>query len=344
VSVKNPASPVYPLNVVKVCAKCHSNISYMRTYNPALPADQLDKYRTSIHGMRNAKGDAKAAECANCHGGHGIRSANDVRSLVYAENLPSTCSKCHSDAAYMKEYGIPTDQFEKFSRSVHGVALLQKHDRGAPACNACHGNHGAVPPGVESISKVCGVCHAFNADLFSASPHKQAFDKRHLPECETCHGNHEVWPATVSMLGVEKEAVCRRCHSETENSKGFAIARTMRQLIDSLEHMQSQAVGLVEEAEQKGMEISEAKFKLRDVHQAQLRSRTMVHAFDEGKFRDVVGAGIKTADIAVNEANSAIEEYFFRRRGLGISTIIITFVAVSLYLFVRRIERRQRGQ
>ena len=65
----------------------------------------------------------------------------------------------------MKEYGIPTDQYEKYSKSVHGVALLQKHDLGAPACNKCHGNHGATPPGVESISKVCGTCHALNADL-----------------------------------------------------------------------------------------------------------------------------------------------------------------------------------
>ena len=35
------------------------------------------------------------------------------------------------------------------------------------------------------------------------------------------------------------------------------------------------------------MEISEAKFKLRDARQARLQSRTMVHSFSEEKFRDV---------------------------------------------------------
>ncbi len=191
VSVRNPASPVYPLNVVKTCTKCHADPAFMRTYNPSLPVDQLDKYRTSVHGTRNAKGDPKVAECANCHGSHDIRDAKDTKSRVYAVNIPSTCSHCHSNAEYMKEYGIPTDQFDKFSKSVHGIALLQKHDLGAPACNSCHGNHAATPPGIESVSKVCGTCHALNADLFASSPHKKAFDDRKLPECETCHSNHE---------------------------------------------------------------------------------------------------------------------------------------------------------
>ena len=142
VSVKNPSSPVYPLNVIKTCAKCHADVALMRSYNPSLPVDQLEKYRTSVHGMRNAKGDTKTAECASCHGSHDIRSAKDVKSKVYASNLPGTCASCHSNVDYMKPYKIPTDQYEKYAKSVHGIALLQKHDQGAPACNSCHGNHG----------------------------------------------------------------------------------------------------------------------------------------------------------------------------------------------------------
>ena len=152
VSVKNPSSPVYPLNVVKTCTQCHANITLIKSYNPSLPVDQLEKYRTSVHGMRNAKGDPKTAECASCHGSHDIRSAKDVKSKVYVSNIPETCAACHSNAEYMKAYKIPTDQYEKYAKSIHGLALLQKHDAGAPACNSCHGNHGAVPPGVESVS------------------------------------------------------------------------------------------------------------------------------------------------------------------------------------------------
>jgi predicted CXXCH cytochrome family protein len=340
VSVKNPASPVYPLNVVKTCSRCHSDITLMRSYNPSLPVDQLEKYRTSVHGIRNEKGDPKTAECASCHGNHDIRSAKDVKSKVYASNLPETCAACHSNAEYMKAYKIPTDQYEKYAKSVHGVALLQKHDAGAPACNSCHGNHGAIPPGVESVSKVCGTCHALNADLFSASPHKKAFDERKLPECETCHGNHEIIAATDKLLGVAPEAICSQCHNENKNVKGYHAAKKMRGLIDSLEVEEKRDQKMVYEAEQKGMEISEAKFMLRDVRQARLQSRTTVHAFNEEKFTEVINSGLKTSASIVMESESAISEYYFRRIGLAISTLIITLVALALFLYVRRLEKK----
>jgi predicted CXXCH cytochrome family protein len=340
VSIKNPSSPVYPLNVVKTCTHCHANISLMRSYNPSLPVDQLEKYRTSVHGMRNAHGDTKTAQCASCHGSHNIRSAKDVKSSVYASNVPGTCAVCHSNMEYMKAYNIPTNQYELYTKSVHGIALLQKHDQGAPACNSCHGNHGATPPGVESISKVCGTCHALNAELFASSPHKKAFDERKLPECETCHGKHEIIAASNQLLGIQPEAVCGRCHNERQNAGGYQVAKTMRALIDSLEAAEHMDQALVNEAEQKGMEISEAKFKLRDVRQARLQSRTMVHAFNEGKFRDVVEHGMNVASIVSEDARAAIHDYYFRRWGLVISTFIITILAISLYTYVRRLERK----
>ncbi len=341
VSVKNPVSPVYPLNIVKTCSQCHSNPNFMKKYNPSLPIDQFEKYRTSVHGMKNAKGDSKVAECASCHGSHDIRNAKDAKSKIYAVNLPGTCSKCHSDAEYMKEYNISTNQFEGFSKSVHGMALLMKHDVAAPACNDCHGNHGATPPGVESISKVCGTCHALNAELFSSSPHKKVFDENNFPECETCHGYHEIIAATDKLLGVSSEAVCSRCHKENENSKGFKVAQMMRQLIDSLKTSEQFAGSLVDEAEQKGMEISAAKFKLRDIRQERLQARTMVHSFNENKLREVFDKGISISSEVIEEGNKAINEYYFRRWGLGIATLIISIVVISLYIYIKRIERKQ---
>jgi predicted CXXCH cytochrome family protein len=339
----NSASPVHPLRVVATCARCHSDASYMRKYNPTLPVDQLVKYRTSVHGERNAKGDPKVAECVSCHGSHDIRLATDVKSRVYATNLPKTCAHCHSDAQYMKAYRIPTNQFEEYAGSVHGIALLQKNDLAAPACNDCHDNHGAIPPGIESISKVCGMCHALNADLFAKSPHKQAFDKLGLPECETCHGNHAVVAATDQLLGVSSDAVCSRCHSPQKNVKGFETAALMRQLVDSLVRSEDAAKALVEEAEQKGMEVGEAKFKLREARQARLQSRTAVHSFNAEQFQEVVGKGLATTSVVSQEATTAIDEYYYRRTGLGIATLIITVLAFSLFLLIRRTEARKKG-
>jgi uncharacterized membrane protein YukC len=115
----------------------------------------------------------------------------------------------------------------------------------------------------------------------------------------------------------------------------------MRSLIDSLESNEKRATDLVSEAEQKGMEISEAKYKLRDAHQARLESRTMVHAFNEGRFRDVAAKGLTVSATVTEEANAALDEYVFRRIGLGLATLAITVLAISLYVFIRRLERRQ---
>ena len=336
--VKDPASPVSPLHIVETCASCHSDASFMRLYNPKLPVDQREKYRTSVHGVKNAAGDPLVAECASCHGSHGILSAKDVKSTVYPTNLPATCSSCHSNAGRMKAYGIPTDQYEKYARSVHGKALLVKGDLGAPACNSCHGNHGATPPGVESISKVCGTCHALNADLFSSSPHKRAFDEASLPECETCHGNHEILVPTAALIGTAPGATCVRCHAAQPDDKGYAAAGLMRGLIDSLDASEAGARSLVDEAEQRGMEVAEAKFKLRDARQARLETRTMVHAFDVKRFAETVDKGLVTTAFVSTEARAAVDEYYFRRVGLGVATLIITILAVALYFYIRRLE------
>ncbi len=343
VPVEDPASPVYPLNVTKTCGKCHSDASYMRIYNPTIAVDQVDKYRTSVHGMKNAAGDRKVAECASCHGSHEIRSAKDVKSKVYPTNVPETCSSCHSNPGYMAGYGIESDQFEKYSNSVHGKALLEKNDIGAPACNDCHGNHAATPPGVASVSNVCGTCHALNADLFAKSPHKEAFDEADLPECETCHGNHEIVAASERLLGVSDEAVCSWCHGGDPDSRGYRTAASMRLLADSMDRAESRAIGLVEDAEQKGMEISDAKFKLRDARQAILQSRTMVHSFDEERFREVITAGIAVTAVASSEANEAIDEYYFRRWGLVFATSMMILLSISLYVYIRKLEKRKEA-
>lgn len=342
VSVKNPSSPVYPLNIPKLCSSCHSNPNFMRTYNPGLPIDQLQKYRSSVHGILNGKGDPKPAQCVSCHGNHDIKAVKDVNSKVYPVNIPKTCSNCHSNKEYMKQYKIPTDQYEKYSVSVHGIALLEKKDLGAPACNNCHGNHAATPPGISSISKVCGTCHVLNADLFSESPHKKVFDQNKFPECETCHGKHEIITASNKLLGITRDAVCTKCHTPEKSVKGYEVAKEMRILVDSLDRDQKTAQDLINQAEQKGMEVAEAKFKLRDAKQAVLETRTIVHSFDQKKFDDVVDKGLSvTSDVKI-EAQAAIDEYFFRRFGLVAAIFIISILAISLYLFIKKYEKTQK--
>jgi len=70
----------------------------------------------------------------------------------------------------------------------------------------------------------------------------------------------------------------------------------------------------------------------------------MVHSFDGARFAAVVEKGLVTASSVSTEATHAIEEYYFRRIGLGVATLIITIVGLSLYRLIRRIERRQSAE
>lgn len=337
--VDHPESPAYSVNIPQTCNKCHGNPAYIQSYNPSLAVDQLTKYRTSKHGKLNLKGNNKAADCADCHGSHIILSGTDVRSKVYKLNIPKTCADCHSDPVYMAEFKIPTDQFKKYSESVHGKAVFEKHDKYAPGCNDCHGNHGATPPGIASISNVCGSCHSLNAELFSQSPHKKAFDENNYPECETCHGNHDILIATDALLGVNKGSVCVTCHSTDKYSDGYYAAKEMRSLIDSLVRTDSISRKYVFDAEQKGMEVEDTKFKLREIHQARLESRTVVHSFNMDQFKEVTEKGFAVGNNVKNEAVAAIDEYYFRRYGLAFAVIVISVFMVMIFLYIKRIER-----
>jgi hypothetical protein len=188
------------LQVADFCARCHSDLSFMRTFDPQARVDQLTEYRLSAHGIGNTHGDATPAVCTDCHGVHGIRPVDSPDSSVYPANVPGMCAGCHSDETKMAPYGTATDPYPQYVASVHGIALLERGDTAAPACNDCHGNHGAAPPGVSSVANVCGQCHGRESNLFRASFKKEIFDDMGVAECSVCHGHHLIEHPTPSLF------------------------------------------------------------------------------------------------------------------------------------------------
>ncbi|MEK6566004.1 MAG: hypothetical protein AABZ41_04780, partial [Bacteroidota bacterium] len=61
----------------------------------------------------------------------------------------------------------------------------------------------------------------------------------------------------------------------------------------------------------------------------------------ESQFHEVIDKRLGISSSASIEAAQAIDEFYFRRWGMGVSSFIITVLAASLYLMIRRIERRQ---
>jgi len=323
------------------CARCHSDAAYMHRFNPKLRVDQLTQYLTSVHGKRLKQGDSKVAACVDCHGVHNTLPASDTRSTVHPAQVAATCARCHSDPVYMKAYGIPTDQAVRYQKSVH-AELLAQGDTSSPTCSTCHGNHGATPPGVNSVASVCGTCHAFFAQLFEKSPHQEAFAKLRLPGCVQCHSNHEIIRPTDAWVGSAPQSVCITCHAPGD--KGYTTAQAMSADLAQLDASLGRAGKVLDVAERAGMEVSGAKMQLADAHEALEKARVNVHTFDDSAVRKFTDAGVEIAAKSYQAGVAALRERDFRRKGLGIAVIAIVLAITGLYLKIRQMEASSKSQ
>jgi len=324
-------------DIPALCGRCHSDGTFMRAFNPSLRTDQVSEYYTSVHGQRLREfDDPDVATCVDCHPPHGIRPPGDPESTVHPLNVAKTCSRCHSDADLMARYGIPTDQEAQHRISIHGQMLYQDGDVSAPTCNDCHGNHGAAPPGVNSIRNVCGQCHATMADFFAKSGHVEIFEQAGLPGCETCHGNHDIEPTSDELLAERSESVCGRCH-QPGDSVGSEFARD-KQVIDSLRTEFRRSEAVLAEAANVGMEVSQAQFELDDVNNALTLARNAIHSFHVEPVVENAAAGFELTQTGFERGVAALGDHHFRRVGLGVATLIILGLIAGLALKIRQIE------
>jgi predicted CXXCH cytochrome family protein len=322
--------------IPQLCGSCHSNPNLMRTYNPSLRTDQLDQYHTSVHGKRFAAGDGKAAVCIDCHSVHDIRPPSDPRSTVNPVNVAKTCSRCHSNTAYMKQYGIPTDQFANYSTSVHHDALAVRGDLSAPTCTTCHGNHGATPPGVDKVQNVCANCHVFQAQMYAKSTHSKAFQDKGLPGCVVCHSNHGIHKPSDAMLGTGQSGVCMRCHATGDHCD--RARATILSDLTKLDQSVKDADSSVRLAESAGMEVSEARLNQDQARDALTKARVTIHSFQTALVEQDIQAGMKIAAANRKAGEDAMIERNHRRIGLGVCLIAIAFMLLGLWLYIKKLE------
>lgn len=325
-------------DIPKFCGKCHSNIDFMRAYQPRIATDQVSQYYTSLHGQKLLTGDENVAECASCHSAHKILPAKDPRSTVHKLNVPGTCNNCHGNSDLMKKYKLPSSALADYSKSVHGVALLKNKDLGAPACNDCHGNHGAMPPGITSISHVCGTCHAINMEYFNTTRMAKAFEEQDFHGCEQCHGNHAVLKPNDEMINVGKESKCVECHSSGD--EGYEVSQKIYSSLTQLKKSYEAAYAKYLEVRRKGMNDVEIGFQLQDAKQALIQSRTLVHTFDSAKVGAKTSEGMLISNKASILAQKEIDEYYTRRNGFALATVAFLIFAVALYFKIKDKEKK----
>ena len=328
------------LQVVEVCGKCHSDANFMRQYNPNLRVDQVAEYSTSVHGRRlKEKNDVKVATCASCHTPHYIRPPSDTRSSVHPLHVADTCGTCHARAEYMASYKIPTDQLEKYKKSVHWKLMTDKEDFSAPTCNDCHGNHGAAPPGVSSVGNVCGQCHPVNAELFNKSSHSKIFVQMGIPGCAGCHSNHAILETSDAMLSAGDKSACSTCHPPA--SSGAALAAGMLGSIARLKSGYDRSLAALKNAEHSGMEVSQPLFELNEAKTALIKARAAIHGFDQAILDKEVAPGLKITEKTYATGVKALDELQYRRKGLAVSAFIILAFIVGLILKIRQMEREK---
>jgi cytochrome b subunit of formate dehydrogenase len=143
---------VNKLNVAATCATCHEK-----------PAGEFGE---SAHAAALHKGNLDSATCTDCHGEHDIRGRKDPSSPVNEKNVAQqVCANCHGSLRLTQKYGLPTNSFQTFADSYHGLAV-----RGGAVevvnCASCHNSH-AIKSSSDPTSTInkanlvqtCGQCH-----------------------------------------------------------------------------------------------------------------------------------------------------------------------------------------
>jgi predicted CXXCH cytochrome family protein len=320
-------------NIPKFCAKCHSDIAYMRKFAPQQRVDQYEEYLTSTHGKRLAAGDDAVATCIDCHSLHDIRAVKDGLSPVHPLRIPETCARCHADPAHMAKYKLPTNQFADYRKSVHWEALAKRGDLSAPSCASCHGNHGATPPQVASVAAVCGTCHAMFEELYRKSPHQPVLAG--MGGCVVCHGYHAVERPRLAMLA-GPQAVCSQCHEQ--GSSGANTAGEMYKVLTGLRDSLQRSDAVLDRAQRSGMEISEAQMRQIDAHEELVKARVAVHVFQLAPVKASVDKGLAISAETQRAGEAALKERDFRRMGLSIALLAILITIIGLWLAIRSLE------
>jgi len=310
------------------CAECHADMARMRPYN--LPSDQYALYLTSGHGIRLAKGNDKVAVCTDCHGTHAIRRRDDPQASVYPRNIPATCGRCHGAGSSGEGLEGEENPFAAYNGSVHGVAFLKDNNASAPQCASCHGAHGAAPPGVGDVDKVCGQCHAPARNYFLQSAHAAAMETVGAPECASCHEHHGIRPATEGML----ESVCLRCHEA--GSSQAEVAAAMRTLFRGAEDEIEGARKLVDRAAAIPLYVEDYRARLEEARTALVRSFPVMHALQVDSVEQLTHRARSIAAEVESEVNGKLLERRWRRVGLLLFWFYLILTLVILVRYRRR--------
>jgi hypothetical protein len=234
------------------CSDCHTHIkddkhaeggeAVDKSVNCGVCHKEAEKeYQQGLHSKMIMKGTERAANCYDCHGKHNILPRKNPKSMVHMSNIDGTCTRCHSDMAFVKEHGLgEAITKEEFEKSVHGRT-------GEVTCTSCHRSHdlrSLIDPKSSifrsNIPQTCGGCHPDITKQFTESIHGvlAARGRSDSPTCTTCHGFHGIKTKVDPDSPVNERRIarttCPQCHAAERITKAYNLTmKTVQTYYDS---------------------------------------------------------------------------------------------------------------
>ena len=256
--------------IPEFCARCHSSSEFMRRLQPGAPrrpAAEVPDEQARTAAPREEGLEGRAVRELP-------RRARDpppdsASSLVYRENVPTTCGKCHADAAYMKGYTLddgetplPTNQLEQYRKSVHGLALLGSTTPALPRATAAMATTRRCRP--RRPVRVAGLPHL---------PRRQRQPLRRQPAQEGVRGARLArmrdLPREARHRGADgrdagrrPKALCHACHAQYGKPKCDETARYFHDIDRRASRAATAALGKdVDRLAERGFEVDELRFQ-----------------------------------------------------------------------------------
>lgn len=207
----------------KQCESCH--VGKQNVAQQALRgAKFVTSFEKSVHGAALQKGEAKAANCVDCHGAHDMNRAMAANARLNKLRVAETCAQCHEKTAH------------QFNESVHAAAL-RKGNVDSASCTDCHGEHEILarkdpnsPVHASNVAQqVCADCHAslkltkkygiasHTFETFADSYHGLAVrgGAVEVVNCASCHSSHAIKSQRDPSSTIHKDNLvktCGQCH------------------------------------------------------------------------------------------------------------------------------------
>jgi cytochrome b subunit of formate dehydrogenase len=228
------------------CVTCHGELAFPHSADRAgvdcgtCHAEQGRQHAASLHGQAAARGDRLAPTCADCHGTHDVRRADDRLARTAVMNVPFLCGQCHQEGTPVsRRRTIPQDSIlENYSESIHGAGLFRQGLTVTAVCTSCHTSHFILPHTDrqssihrDNIATTCTQCHAqieqvhrrvIEGRLWESEPHR-------IPACVDCHSPHRI-RRVLYPAGTANED-CLGCHARPE-LRGLASGDSTSLFVD----------------------------------------------------------------------------------------------------------------